>query len=102
MPHPSPVRTHEAAPDLVDAVRVLPWVADANCATADPELFFPVGDGSGLDRVAKAKAVCRRCIVLVDCLAYAMAHPPLEGVWGGLTQRERARRRSRLAKRAQA
>lgn len=62
---------------------------DRSCAEGNPERFFPVGKGShGVDAVA----ACRRCPVMKPCADYALAHPGLWGVWGGLTQNERDRR----------
>ena len=40
------------------------WRDKAACLTADPELFFPVGNtGPAVDQIDKAKAVCGRCSV---------------------------------------
>lgn len=68
------------------------WTESAACRDADPELFFPVGtSGPALLQTAAAKAVCRRCPVLIDCLFWALDHP-LEaeyGVWGGTDEFER-------------
>jgi WhiB family redox-sensing transcriptional regulator len=70
------------------------WKADAACATADPELFFhPDGREDTDGREAKAKAVCRRCPVTAACLAYAETTREFYGIWGGLTETERQRRR---------
>lgn len=63
----------------------MPWASDANCAGLDPDLFFPA-DG---ESAAAAKAVCRGCVVRVECLSFAVAHGERHGVWGGLTPRER-------------
>lgn len=50
------------------------WRHDAACRDEDPELFFPVGNsGPALLQVAEAKAVCHRCTVASDCLAWALA-----------------------------
>jgi WhiB family transcriptional regulator, redox-sensing transcriptional regulator len=43
---------------------------------------------------APAKEVCGRCLVQQECLEYALADPDLMGVWGGMSQRERARQRT--------
>jgi WhiB family transcriptional regulator, redox-sensing transcriptional regulator len=43
---------------------------------------------------APAKAVCGRCLVQRECLDYALADPDLMGVWGGTSQRDRARHRT--------
>lgn len=62
------------------------WVADAVCATTDPELFFP-DKGQPAD---KAKEICATCPVIEVCKSYAVNAPVvLQGVWGGTTERER-------------
>ena len=49
------------------------WRDKAACLTADPELFFPVGNtGPAVDQIEKAKAVCARCTVTEICLQYAL------------------------------
>ena len=46
------------------------------------------------DRSSKAtKAVCSECLVREECLTYAMTDPTLEGIWGGLTHKERNQQR---------
>lgn len=62
-----------------------PWVEDALCPETDPEVFFP---GKG-DSLRPARRTCMACDVRPDCLRYALAHPELEGIWGGTTYRER-------------
>lgn len=67
------------------------WMAAANCAGVDPDLFFPKrGEDS-----AAAKAVCRGCTVRQDCLDYALRQRELFGIWGGTSERERRHIRSR-------
>jgi WhiB family transcriptional regulator, redox-sensing transcriptional regulator len=68
------------------------WRAVAACRHADPELFFPPGrDDVATDQIAAAKAVCARCPVCRECLAFAIAHRQHDGIWGGLTELERRR-----------
>ena len=68
------------------------WRDKAACLTADPELFFPVGNtGPAVDQIEKAKAVCARCSVTEMCLQYALETNQDSGVWGG-PQRRRAPR----------
>ena len=63
------------------------WMTDALCAETDPELFFAdQGDGAS---VVAARAICAKCPVIADCLAYATPRPELIGIWGGTTSRER-------------
>jgi WhiB family transcriptional regulator, redox-sensing transcriptional regulator len=75
------------------------WWTLAACQSADPDLFFPIsGAGPARAQVERAKAVCAGCPVLSDCLRYALAAGPLQGVWGGLTEDERRLLRQREAK----
>jgi WhiB family redox-sensing transcriptional regulator len=71
------------------------WRHKAECRKEDPELFFPVGtSGPALAQIVKAKAVCRRCPVSQECLAWALASGQ-DGIWGGLTEDERRALRRR-------
>jgi WhiB family transcriptional regulator, redox-sensing transcriptional regulator len=75
------------------------WWSLAACQSADPDLFFPIsGAGPARVQVERAKAVCAGCPVRGDCLRYALAAGPLQGVWGGLTEEERRLLRQREAK----
>ena len=68
------------------------WWARAACATADPELFFPISySGPALGQVTKAKAICARCQIQPQCLRYALDAGSIQGVWGGMTEEERRR-----------
>lgn len=72
------------------------WRHDAECRTEDPELFFPVGSqGPALLQIEKAKAVCRRCPVMGQCLQWALEHRQETGVWGGMSEDERHAMRRR-------
>jgi WhiB family transcriptional regulator, redox-sensing transcriptional regulator len=62
----------------------------AACSTADPELFFPISSaGPAIRHVSMAKAICARCEIQQECLRYALDAGPVQGVWGGMTERER-------------
>jgi len=65
------------------------WRTQAECLDADPEIFFPVAGGNGLD----AKRVCARCPVIHDCLEYALEYEIDEGVWGGMSAVQRQKMR---------
>jgi WhiB family transcriptional regulator, redox-sensing transcriptional regulator len=66
------------------------WRLGAACRSADPDLFFPVSStGKSLEQVAQAKAICARCLVRRECLAFAMRTRQFHGIWGGLTEQER-------------
>jgi WhiB family transcriptional regulator, redox-sensing transcriptional regulator len=50
--------------------------------------FFPPG---GASTAANARAICARCSVRSECLAYARSFDDTSGVWAGTTERERCR-----------
>ncbi|MGH3500941.1 MAG: WhiB family transcriptional regulator [Nocardioidaceae bacterium] len=75
---------------LLAVLDLQPWMEDALCAQTDPEVFFPDKGQSA----KQAKRVCARCPVQQPCLAYALDRPELQGVWGGLTERERRQLRT--------
>ena len=62
------------------------WREKALCAQVDGDLFFPEKGESA----RPAKSICRRCPVIAECLAFALATNEREGIWGGLSARERA------------
>ncbi|HXY44652.1 MAG TPA: WhiB family transcriptional regulator [Acidimicrobiales bacterium] len=63
------------------------WRQRAACRGLDPDIFYPVSDEDAWE----AKAVCDACPVRQPCLEHALAGREREGVWGGLTERERRR-----------
>ena len=66
------------------------WRHRAICRDEDPELFFPIGNtGPALLQIEQAKAVCRRCPVVSQCLAWALESGQDAGVWGGMSEDER-------------
>lgn len=64
------------------------WMDDAACTTTDPELFFP--EKEGWATAGMAKAICNTCSVAAECLQYAIDNDINEGIFGGLTARNRA------------
>ena len=60
------------------------------CTHTDPETFFPKGPVLTLD----AKKFCMTCIVRSECLEFALEHDERFGIWGGLSNRERAHRKT--------
>ncbi|MGW7463840.1 WhiB family transcriptional regulator [Streptomyces xantholiticus] len=83
----------------VPATATSDWRASASCSTEDPELFFPIGTtGPALLQIEEAKAVCRRCPVMEECLDWAMDNGLDDGVWGGLSEEERRTLRRRQAR----
>ena len=66
------------------------WLEHAACRGHDPELFFPVSEtGPSREQADRAKAVCRTCPVVFDCLQWAIDAAIRDGVWGGLTAQQR-------------
>jgi len=63
------------------------WQSDASCRGVDAELFFPATE----EESEPAKAICETCPVRLACLAFALERNEKFGVWGGLTEKERAR-----------
>ncbi|MEU2855529.1 WhiB family transcriptional regulator [Streptomyces syringium] len=75
------------------------WRHNAVCREEDPELFFPVGNtGSTVLQIEEAKAVCRRCPVMEQCLQWALESGQDAGVWGGLSEGERRALKRRAAR----
>lgn len=71
------------------------WMDDAACKSVDTNVFFPVKGAPHIvaAKAAAAKAICARCSVAAECLAYAeKTHVPF-GIFGGLTDNERRKRR---------
>ncbi|MFF4906364.1 WhiB family transcriptional regulator [Streptomyces sp. NPDC001260] len=63
------------------------WRLQALCVGEDPELFFPLAETERA--TARARAVCRRCPVLLDCRDWAIRHGETDGVWGDTTASQR-------------
>lgn len=61
------------------------WETEARCRVYDPEIFFDTRARSE----RKAKAICSKCGVRTECLAFALQSRSEFGVWGGLNVRER-------------
>jgi len=74
-----------STPDLRGIVASPGWMAAGLCRQRDPELFYPATGHSSRD----ARAVCARCPVRAQCLAYAIEHRERYGVWGGMSERQR-------------
>lgn len=71
---------------------VYEWQYDGLCRTVDPESFFSPESERGApkaEREEAAKALCRRCPVIVPCREHALAVQERYGVWGGMSQDER-------------
>jgi len=69
------------------------WQFDGACRTADPSVFFhPEGERGPArrDRDGAAQAICAGCPVLRQCREHALTVREPYGVWGGLTEDDRA------------
>ncbi|MFF7476610.1 WhiB family transcriptional regulator [Streptomyces sp. NPDC008092] len=75
------------------------WSADAACATADPDLFFPDEDTTD-EQIAMAKQICSGCPVREACLRDAIQHQDRDAICGGLTPEERVSVQGGLKRRA--
>ena len=77
------------------------WKDVAACRGVNGRDFFSPAQGERRrerrDREARAKDVCRGCAVRGECLEAAIANDERYGVWGGLTDAERARRYPRAS-----
>jgi WhiB family redox-sensing transcriptional regulator len=69
------------------------WQADALCREYGLALFFAADP-------TPARAVCARCLVTEECLAFALAAGVRYGVFGGLTAEERRSRKVASYRRA--
>jgi len=69
----------------------LDWQDEALCRGLSVEIFFPREDDE--DTQALAKAICDHCPVRVKCAIYALHNPELEGIWGGLTEKDRRKKK---------
>jgi WhiB family transcriptional regulator, redox-sensing transcriptional regulator len=75
------------------------WRHRSACLEEDPELFFPIGNtGPAILQIEEAKAVCRRCEVREQCLAWALEAGQDHGVWGGMSEDERRALKRRNAR----
>jgi WhiB family redox-sensing transcriptional regulator len=66
----------------------------ALCAQTNPDLFFP--DDTDREMLSKARQVCARCPVRVECLTYAVesfGKTSDWGIWGGSTKFDRTKMR---------
>jgi WhiB family redox-sensing transcriptional regulator len=79
------------------------WQQKAVCVNdkdVNPEWFFPADDPTVTRAYYDlARAACRRCPVVAECLAHAASFEerPL-GIFGGLSEAERSRKRTNQSK----
>jgi WhiB family transcriptional regulator, redox-sensing transcriptional regulator len=70
---------------LLGAQDEAPWQDFAACRGVDGEMFFPEKGGTTTD----ARRICQGCEVRTECLDFALARHEQNGIWGGLSPRER-------------
>ncbi len=82
------------------------WQDDAACRKHDNVVFFGPDQGESelekQSREMQAKSICHSCPVKEPCLEFAMETNQKYGIWGGMTDKERAslKRRRARARRA--
>lgn len=64
------------------------WRSKANCIDKGIDNFFVEGRGFSHEYLA-ARIICYRCQVQKECLDYAVLNSHKDGMWGGLTYRQR-------------
>jgi len=72
---------------------VYEWQYAGACHGVDPSVFFSPEAERGAKRERReqaAKALCRRCPVIERCRQHALQVQEPYGVWGGLSESERA------------
>lgn len=72
---------------------MIDWKLKGECREYDPELFFtPEGEQEtskrNVERIKRAKAVCKLCTVSGNCLDEALTNNEA-GVWGGTSWDDR-------------
>ena len=70
------------------------WQLHGACRGESTSLFFHPDGERGPARARRqsaAKAVCAKCPVVEACLKHALAVREPYGVWGGMSEEERAR-----------
>ena len=69
------------------------WQLRGLCRGNHSHLFFPPSTFERKDererRELRARAICRVCPVMSECLEYAMRIREPYGIWGGFTENER-------------
>jgi WhiB family redox-sensing transcriptional regulator len=91
-PRPAPV---PKAVEVKPLLAMWDWQADAACRGMDASVFFSPPSERGEAKQAReehAQQICRTCPVRSPCGLFAVATRQPYGVWGGLTERQRAPR----------
>ncbi|WP_309062292.1 WhiB family transcriptional regulator, partial [Streptomyces sp.] len=76
--------------DVHEHAATYDWRDEAACVGEDPEIFFPLSDSAAPGSEASlARAICRRCPVLLACRTWAIEHGEDDGIWGATTAAQR-------------
>ena len=79
------------------------WMKDAACRGYENyDAFFPRTKKGVKTSYKEAKAICAGCPVRTQCLFFAVAHKIPHGLWGGMTEGQRANMSRDLKKRISA
>lgn len=75
------------------ALDLAAWEPDALCKQIGQRLFYPEQIEGTIHRESPkaAKAVCGLCPVMPECRALAFVTGEKQGVWGGMSDRERVK-----------
>lgn len=64
------------------------WMKKRNCNDEPTTTFYPApGD---VEKLRRAKSICKECEVRHDCLEMALESGERFGIWGGKSARERS------------
>lgn len=77
------------------AINSYEWQLHAACRGMNSDTFFHPPDErtkARADRIAAAKAICRPCPAIAACRDHALSVREPYGIWGGLSEEERAER----------
>jgi hypothetical protein len=106
--HRRPTNPPNVRPPLGHPIPNLGTGRPCQADDVDPDLFFPNTTWIGPDewrmgralatQIATAKALCSACPVRIECGAWAIQQRE-QGIWGGLTDPERAAIRRRPGQR---
>ena len=69
-----------------------------NCASVDPELFFPVTREEMVTNLGLTRPICSSCSMLRACNQYALDNPDLEGIWAGKYRVSRGFRTAKIVR----
>jgi len=66
------------------------------CRESDPDAWFPSEENpKGGWRYQAPKKLCQKCPVQNLCLEFALINDEIDGLWGGMTPKERKQLRRR-------